>query len=428
MVSVVSVSPPPPSRSSPPPREEGEGGGRVDDDSNGNKESQQRQDQEPMMKEKIAGFIDIRDVLSSFLQELDLESLKDAKMLKRMRVLEEKGQAFSCKAIDELKSLGSDGWFYESASAQKASILEIITEGFLSMDNKKEASVPSSSQSGGAVGDDVVMATTTTTNVDENTSSSGSGMNDGSSLPQGRFGGTRKRHVVHRLALQGLDGRLTHIVSQSDVTKFLYDNLADFGNIGNETAADLGFVRGSEMVVKVSPECPALDAMVLMEEKDISAVAVVNAVGAIIGNFSISELRNIMSEHFGSLALPVGEFLALEHGTEYAGYAITKDGSPMAAANIPLGTSPGSRPSGAAFQFVLDREMRQKDAASPGHEVGQNLITCSPDAPLSEILSTIVHNRLHRIYVCSDDMVPCGVITLTDLLRKLSLFQEQPVM
>jgi hypothetical protein len=31
-----------------------------------------------------------------------------------------------------------------------------------------------------------------------------------------------------------------------------------------------------------------------------------------------------MSEHFGSLALPVGEFLALEHGTEYAGYAVQR--------------------------------------------------------------------------------------------------------
>lgn len=29
-----------------------------------------------------------------------------------------------------------------------------------------------------------------------------------------------------------------------------------------------------------------------------------------------------MSEHFGSLALPVGEFLALEHGIEYAGYIV----------------------------------------------------------------------------------------------------------
>ena len=29
-----------------------------------------------------------------------------------------------------------------------------------------------------------------------------------------------------------------------------------------------------------------------------------------------------MSEHFGSLALPVGEFLALEHGTEYHGCCV----------------------------------------------------------------------------------------------------------
>ena len=29
--------------------------------------------------------------------------------------------------------------------------------------------------------------------------------------------------------------------------------------------------------------------------------------------------RSIQSEHFGSLALPVGEFLALEHGLEYWG-------------------------------------------------------------------------------------------------------------
>jgi len=31
-------------------------------------------------------------------------------------------------------------------------------------------------------------------------------------------------------------------------------------------------------------------------------------------------MRTILSEHFGSLALPVGEFLALEHGTEFVGY------------------------------------------------------------------------------------------------------------
>ena len=50
-----------------------------------------------------------------------------------------------------------------------------------------------------------------------------------------------------------------------------------------------------------------------------------------------------MSEHFGSLALPVGEFLALEHGTEYHGCCInplptlilgTKDLRPLVCANL----------------------------------------------------------------------------------------------
>jgi len=340
-----------------------------------------------LIRDRLQGFIDIRDILSSFLLEIDLKELQNAKMLKRMRVLEEKGQEFACKAIQELKSLGSDGWFYDLEETKHASILEIIMDGFLNLGNK----------------------------------------------PADAFGGSRRRRVVHRLALCGGDGALTNVVSQSDVARFLFENLSEFGGLGDETAEELGFVRGPEHVVKVAPECPALDAMILMEERDISAVAVVNSVGSIIGNFSISELRNIMSEHFGSLALPVGEFLALEHGTEYAGYAITREGSSPGSGGgntmssmksnndiVPMGTSPGSRPSGAGFKFAQDREMRRRDSA-PGHEVGQNLITCSPDSPLSDILSTIVHNRLHRVYICSDDMVPCGVITLTDLLRKMAM-------
>ena len=155
--------------------------------------------------------------------------------------------------------------------------------------------------------------------------------------------------MFHRLALVDGGGELCHIVSQSDVIKFIYEHLDEFGSIGGCSAETLGFVRGEAYVVKVAPETPAIDAMVLMEERDISAVAVVNSTGEIIGNFSISELRNIMSEHFGSLALPVGEFLALEHGTEYAGYAVTKDVS---------GTSP--KPSESGFKFAQDRGMRQK--------------------------------------------------------------------
>ncbi len=44
-------------------------------------------------------------------------------------------------------------------------------------------------------------------------------------------------------------------------------------------------------VVSVTPDMSAIEAMGLMNEKQISAVAVVDGAGKIIGNFSISEMR-----------------------------------------------------------------------------------------------------------------------------------------
>lgn len=43
--------------------------------------------------------------------------------------------------------------------------------------------------------------------------------------------------------------------------------------------------------VSIEPDVSAIEAMLLMNEKQISAVAVVDGVGKIIGNFSVSEMR-----------------------------------------------------------------------------------------------------------------------------------------
>lgn len=165
-------------------------------------------------------------------------------MLKRMRVLEEHGGRFAGKSIKDLKSLGSDGWFYNLNIAQHASLREIIYDGFLYPKETKAL-----------------------------------------------FGGTRSRQVVHRLALFDTSGQLTNVVSQSDMIKFIYTHIDDLGALGDATVSELGFVSGTSGVVTVRPETPALDAMVMMEDRGISAVAVTNASGAIIGNFSVSELR-----------------------------------------------------------------------------------------------------------------------------------------
>ncbi len=58
-------------------------------------------------------------------------------------------------------------------------------------------------------------------------------------------------------------------------------------------------------VLCTAPDVSAFEAMLSMSEKGISALAVVSDTGKLIGNFSLSELRTIMADHFGSLALPV---------------------------------------------------------------------------------------------------------------------------
>lgn len=56
-----------------------------------------------------------------------------------------------------------------------------------------------------------------------------------------------------------------------------------------------------------------------MRDTHTSGMPVVDSEGHLLGSFSGGELRTMLVEHFGTLALPVGEFLALEHGTEFWG-------------------------------------------------------------------------------------------------------------
>jgi hypothetical protein len=74
----------------------------------------------------------------------------------------------------------------------------------------------------------------------------------------------------------------------------------------------------SHTVITMPASKSALEALATMREHDISGIAVVDEAGRLLGNFSMSELRTIRVEHFGALALPVAEFLALSHGADYS--------------------------------------------------------------------------------------------------------------
>eukprot|EP01026_Neomeris_dumetosa_P084093 TRINITY_DN981_c0_g1_i1.p1 TRINITY_DN981_c0_g1~~TRINITY_DN981_c0_g1_i1.p1 ORF type:complete len:694 (-),score=77.01 TRINITY_DN981_c0_g1_i1:202-2034(-) len=220
--------------------------------------------QPTLTPEQVAGFCDIRDILSSFLQEFDVKEVLPMRMLQKMRLLEDKGVLFCKKKLKELPVLNSDGKFTGASTGNSMSLLDLIENVFL---------------------------------VE-----------------------TEKKGTIHRVAMFDKEGGIMQIISQTDIIKLLVTHKEKLGDLASKTLEEVGLAK--KQVIEVPPEVSAFQVLEIIQEKGISAVAVVNSIGAIIGNFSVSELRTILAEHFGSLSLPVGEFLALEHGTEYSGYGI----------------------------------------------------------------------------------------------------------
>ena len=187
-------------------------------------------------------------------------------LLKRMKDLETAGPKFAATRVADLPVFGGDGSFVPAGAARRVSLLELVNDGFL---HPRDTHAPK--------------------------------------------GGDGTPPVVHRAAVMGSDGTPTAVVSQSDVARFLSTHESSLGTLGGRTVAEAGWTgRGS--VIGVTPETSALAALALMRQHGVSGVAVVDAHGRLVGNFSVSDLRVVVPEHFGSLALPVAEFLAMEHG------------------------------------------------------------------------------------------------------------------
>ncbi|GMH44300.1 hypothetical protein BSKO_12234 [Bryopsis sp. KO-2023] len=308
----------------------------------------------------VAGFIDVKRIINRFLGDIaDTDIMKTSSMLKKMRSLELRGQEFSKKTIKELGLTGGDGSFLH-VTQDHVSLLELAGEALLSSAIRAHA--------------------------------------HGEGVTQ----------VVHRVAIFDSNSHIVNIISQSDIVRYLLENEHEIGDIKHQDIAALKL--GFKPVISVPPEMSAIEALKVVDDNHIGAVAVVNSTGKIIGNFSAADMRTITAEHFGSLALPVGEFLALEHGTEYSGFAISQADPEVE--NI--STS-------GAQNFARDRESRSrpKTPRHPGAEVGQILVICKPSDTLLEVMHLLVVNKVHRIFIVDEEMEPVGVLTCTDILRKL---------
>ncbi|KAK9818373.1 hypothetical protein WJX72_011551 [[Myrmecia] bisecta] len=315
----------------------------------------------------LLGWVDVHDILRAFLRHLEEgEKPIPTKMLQLMTILEHEGPRFANKPLVTIMGGYDKGLVYQANSS--SSLLETIRDMFLKQ--------------------------------------SGPGEDPGA-------------QVTHRLAIFDAHGYITHIVSQLDVIRFLLNNAKQLGPLVDQTVEELGMLAGKPPVTTVDPHEPTLLAYKKMLADNVQGAAVVCADGQLITNLSISDLRCIQPQHFGVLALPVAEFLALMHHTTYVGYSVHSSGS----AKHP-------------FFVEGDGQKRSRKAAQPDVSPTSVVeakgdgplkpylepITCTVQATLRQVLELLVENHIHRVYVVDklDKPHAIAVVTPTDVMRVIS--------
>ncbi|KFM27439.1 hypothetical protein F751_1216 [Auxenochlorella protothecoides] len=182
--------------------------------------------------------------------------------------------------------------------------------------------------------------------------------------------------------------RITDIVSQTDVVRFLAANLARLDSAFDASVSLLGLVQGPGAVRTLPADAPTLAAFAYMHRHALSGLGVTDpGTGVLVGNLSMSDLRGITAARFDTLALPVGAFLLRRAGR-----------------GVDWGRDAGAPPTGEPAEWSPELQRRA-------------LVAVPRDTPLREVLHLLVRHSKHRAYVRDEAGRAVGVVTPTDLLR-----------
>lgn len=347
------------------------------------------QDGEDSPEPTFLGWIDITTMLQAFIKGLLQEHKQlPAKMLQLMPLLEQYGKKFADKSLISISDAQDKALIFQADA--ETSLLGAIREMFL-----------------------------------KSYTAAGQG-------------------CVHRVAVFNAHGAVTCIVSQLDVMRFLMQHIAELGYIADESLDSLGLLVGKESVLMLDHSMPTILAFQEMYARGMTGAAVKATGNQMIANLSISDLRCLQAQHFGKLALPIAEFLALTHGTAYAGYAALGSDSlehiqdePFFGSSAPThASSPRGSPKKASLASKKPSSPSKRPRSPPKaatarldrintgiHDAVMHPVTCTPLSTLKDVLHKMVSNSVHRIYVVQDEShpIPEHSVTPTDIMRMLSL-------
>ena len=182
--------------------------------------------------------------------------------------------------------------------------------------------------------------------------------------------------------------RILSVVSQSDIIRWLAKQLGTpnaLGLLPEATLSDLRLVP--KHVVVVNADDPTLEALEKILRAGLPAAGVVNDAGHLVGALELADLRGILADKLGAMALPVGEFLSLRHQTVW------------------------SSCHGAS---ALDEHgLARRETLLQQH----TLVRCSPHDTFGQLLQLFVARHARCVFVTDADSMPLGVVTPTDIMR-----------
>jgi predicted transcriptional regulator len=165
---------------------------------------------------------------------------------------------------------------------------------------------------------------------------------------------------VHRVAVVE-NNAITHLITQTDLITFLYNNLSRFHPIGDESLHELALDIPTREIFTVPESELVLDAFVSLSSAGVSAAAIVDPSGCQVGQLSAADLRGFDEHNFMDLKLPVKEYL------KKRGFA--------------------------------------------------GLHTCLPSARLQDVLGIMVKAHLHRMFVVDETSRPHAVVAISDIIK-----------
>lgn len=234
--------------------------------------------------------------------------------------------------------------------------------------------------------------------------------------------------AAHRVAVADpATGRIADVMSQTDVLRLFRARWGELplpgagdGDSASVTVADLGLDLSPGSVTTVSMEEPVLLSYLHLAREGRAAAAVVDPEdGTLVANLSASDLRGLLPEHCGELALNTLEYLATKsRGRPPPPQGEEGEARVRAEASVPRSPTPHLHVHGS--QPGTGEHTRKVHSLDFGEvEIDVEAISCEETSPLLDVVDKILTRKVHRVYVVDARGAPRGVVTMTDIIASI---------